>query len=245
MSFQSKSETTSAAGSTADSTAARLKNEEAYNARVQKLYEDTTRKILTLQRTQVSSQRSAVLDMTRAFESLVTRTTEMVGLMIGQLMLGGQVAGKSFFASFLDMLSQFSVLLGTMAIAASKMLEMLFTGNPAGLFVAGLALVLVGGVIKAFANSLRAQGSQGGSLSGASASGASAGGASSQTSSSAGYAVSEARGTNKEEAKATIVYNFQGGLYDERGLARIALGAINRHAGKSAPLLARRALEGA
>ena len=122
---------------------------------MQKLYEDTTRKILTLQRTQVSSQHSAVLDMTRAFESLFTRTTEMVGFMIGQLLLGGQVAGKSFFASFLDMLSQFSVLMGTMAIAASKMLEMLFSGNPAGLFVAGLALVLVGGVIKAFANSLR------------------------------------------------------------------------------------------
>lgn len=245
MSFQSKTETANAANAGDGSTAARLKNEEAYNARVQKLYEDTTRKILTLQRTQVSSQRAAVLDMTRAFEGLLTRTTEMVGFMIGQLMMGGQVAGKSFFASFLDMLSQFTVLLGTMAIAASKMLEMLFSGNPAGLFVAGLALVLVGGVIKAFANSLRAQGAQGGSTHGATATGAASGGASGSGTSSAGYVVSEARGSSKEEAKATIIYNFQGGLYDERGLARIALGAINRHAGKSAPLLTRKALENA
>ena len=57
--------------------------------------------------------------------------------------------------------------------------------------------------------------------------------------------MAEARSTQKEEAKATIIYHFQGGVYDERGLARIALGAINRHAGKSAPLLARKALEGA
>ena len=128
-------------------------------------------------------------------------------------------------------------MLGTAAIAASNVLSALFSGNPAALFAGGLALIAIGGVIKAFSDTLKSQGDGGsGSLS-YSTSGSSAAASQSVNTNSLDP------GDSQSSPQIVYYYHFSGGVYDERGLARIAAGAINRHSGRTAPLIARRAVE--
>ncbi len=216
----------------------RLVVEQNYHKQVRKLYTETTRHVQKMHTLQFTSQARAVGSMTRALETLVNRTTELVGYMVGVLLTGGEVSGKSFFANFLSILSQFSIMLGTAAIAASNVLSALFSGNPAALFAGGLALIAIGGVIKAFSDTLKSQGDGGsGSSLSYSASGSSA------ASSQAVNTNSLDSGESQSSPQIVYYYHFSGGVYDERGLARIAAGAINRHSGRTAPLIARRAVE--
>ena len=235
--FSTKSSTNRSSRS-GDSLSSRLSEEERYHQRVRKLHEDTTRQILRLHDTQVRSQQKGVVDMTRALESMVTRTTELVGYLIGSLMLGTKISGESLFSSFLEMLSQFSIMLGSMAIAASGVFEALFSGNPVGLLMGGLAMIAVGGLLKALATEMRGAATYGGSGSGGYASFPASGGGNNAASLSPA-----ASGQDSASKQVVYYYHFEGGLYDERGLARITTKAINDHAGRTAPFLSRRVLE--
>ncbi len=217
----------------------RLAVETAFHRQVRKLYKDTTANVLRQHKIQSDSQRRAVADMTRALQMLVTQTTEMVGFMIGTLLAGADVSGKNMFANFLDMLGQFAVMLGSVAIAASKVLSALFTGNPVALLASGIALVAIGGVVKAFAAQLKSQGA--GLGSGSSMPGSIPLGDGSATGSASLTPLDRSRKTGEGEQN-VYYYHFEGGMYDERGLARIAAKAINDHAGRTAPLIAARAI---
>lgn len=226
--------------SSASGTSERLKAEEAYHERVRKLYEETTRRILTLHQTQTRSQQQAAVVMTRALESLVERAVEMTGFAVGALLNGVKLSGENLLASFLNMLGQFSVLMGSMAIAASQVLTALFSGSPAALFTAGLAMILIGGLLKSFAAQLK-----GGSSGSSSTGSGSAGTADRSASSSNATPASSKSETDDASREPTVIYyHFEGGVYDERALARIAATALNRHAGRTAPAILRRALEG-
>jgi len=128
----------------------KLSDQVSYHNNIRKLQSNTNRQILKLQQQQVTSHSKAVVSMTKSLEKLVTSTTEMVGFMIGSLIAGGEFSANNLFANFLDMLGQFSIMLGTVAIAASQVFESLFSGNPAGLLIGGLAMIAVGGILKAF-----------------------------------------------------------------------------------------------
>lgn len=218
----------------------RIAEEEGYHRRVRALYKETTRSITRFHREQVRSQKMAVANMTKALERMVARTTEMIGFMIGTMLAGSEFSGKNFFANFLDLLAQFCVMLGTVAVAASKVLTALFTGNPIGLFLGGIALIAIGGVIKAFAAQLKSQGGALGSGSGMSGAVPLGGGAATGSGSLTPMEDRE----DGASSKTVYYYHFEGGLYDERGLARIATRAINHHAGRTAPLISREAVEG-
>lgn len=218
----------------------RLRSEERYHRRVRELHQQTASLVHSLQERQVIAQQQAVVSMTRALERLVATTTEMVGFMVGTLIAGGQQAGQNMLAGFLDLLGQFSVMMGSMAIAASKVLESLFTGNPIGLFVGGLAMIAVGGLIKAFASQLKSRGAGLGSGSAGYGGVPLGGGAATGAPGFGGPAPAQ----GDSGGQVVYYFHFEGGVYDERGLARIAATALNRHAGRTAPKIARLALEG-
>jgi hypothetical protein len=218
----------------------RLLVEERYHARVRQLNSQTAKLISSLQQAQVHGQQQAVVSMTRALERLVTTTAEMVGFWVGSLVSGGKAAGQNMLANFLDLLGQFSVMMGTMAVAASKVLEALFTGNPIGLFVGGLAMIAVGGLIKAFASQLKSQGGALGSGSGLMGATPLGGGAASGSNSLTPLVSASSEGGGQ----VVYYYHFEGGLYDERGLARLTAKALNTYSGRTAPKISRLAIEG-
>jgi len=130
-------------------------------------------------------------------------------------------------------------MLGTVAIAASQVFESLFSGNPAGLLIGGLAMIAVGGILKAFASQLKSSSSSLGSGSSVSGSVPLGDGVGTGTSSFNSSQLQQ----NDEREQVVYYYHFEGGLYDEKGLARIAAKAINNNAGKNAPKISRMAVE--
>lgn len=217
----------------------KLAEETRYHNKVRTLHTQTTRHILKLQNQQLVSHGKAVANMTKSLQKLVVSTTEMVGFMIGTLISGGEISGKNLFANFLDMLGQFSIMLGTVAVAASQVFQSLFTGNPAGLLIGGIAMIAVGGILKAFASQLKSSGSSLGSGSSVSGSVSLGNGVGTGTNSFN----STSNESNENSQQVVYYYHFEGGLYDEKGLARIATKAINNNAGKTSPKISRFAVE--
>jgi len=179
------------------------------------------------------AQINGTLRMTAAvggiLRNMTVTATEMVGIMAGRMMAGAELSAGRMAATFMDVFGQMMTAMGSAMVAASAAFTALFSMNPVGMLVGGLAMIAAGGVIKGIAAEMNGAG---GSLpSGAGLRGQAGGGGGVATGSPSLSPLSSGGGENGK----TLVFNFYGDYMDPQKLAREVSGALGKYAGRSVP----------
>jgi|GEM_PF-3558484 len=225
----------------ADKTAAR---EESQQRRMLTAHEKMRRQMLRsdceyyaaqaeMMQTTSEAQINSTLRMTAAvggiLRNMAVTTTEMVGIMMGRMMAGAELSAGRVAATFMDVFGQMMTAMGSAMVAASAAFTALFSMNPAGILIGGLAMIAAGGIIKGIAAEMK--GAAGPLPSGAGLRGQAGAGGGVATGSPSLSPLS----SNSNEGGKTLVFNFYGDYMDPQKLAREVSGALGKYAGRSVP----------
>jgi len=161
----------------------------------------------------------------------------MFGETLGQMMFQQEVHGSALLASVLDLLGQFAIKVGAAMVAYGIGLLAIQSMNPYAAIAGGIALAIAGGVMMAASSSLRSEGQANASGAAIPGGGAPLGGGASAT----GVPSLTPREDREDSGTQTIIFNING-VVGGQDTARTINGLINKHSGKGAPRIDRRAV---
>jgi hypothetical protein len=126
----------------------------------------------------------------------------------------GEDAFGAFAKGFLGMLGDMAIQLGSTLLFAGDGMQSLFAFQPAGAIAAGIGLIAIGGILKAFASSGGPQGGGGGVAS---------------SPSNAGGAITENPSLEDKKAQTSVIVNVQGNILDRKEAGLELIEIMNEH----------------